>query len=713
MVRTDVLQRKRIRTLLVLFSIGILLLLIFRVGYWQIIKADWLRQRAADQWLLEIPAEAGRGDILDRNGNILASSVSCDSVVLHPNAIDQEDLDTVVAKLSQILGIDEETVRRKATSSNYSVVWLKRQITAEQAQQIIDSSLPGVSLTEDKTRYYPMGNFLTQVLGFTSVDGEGLEGLEARFNNYLKGIPGSVVFETDRDGNELPGSYEQFISPVDGNNIQLTIDVTLQSYAEQAMELCCAEQFVDRVMCIIMDPRTGEILAMVNKPDFDNNNPPRNDISLLTKLVRNGSISDVYEPGSTFKVVTLASALDAGVVSINSSFYCPSYKIVDGQKIKCWSVRSHGSQNLTQAAQNSCNPAFMTMALDMGIDTFYDYIYDFGFGSVSGLQLYGEASGIVTSQKYVKNVDIARIGFGQSIAITPLQLANAVSAAVNGGNLMQPYIIKNIISNDGEVIQSFEPAIIRNVISEQTSQTVRDILHAVVENGSGRNAKIEGYAIGGKTGTAQKYGENGAILPDEHISSFVGIAPIDNPRLVVLVVADNPKAGSSYGSIVAAPYVKMILENALPYLNIMPDIETGDEELAEVPDVRDMEAEEAINRLESNGFHYIIEGYSGRVVAQVPAPGVKIEKHSNVVILLENEDDQNQDMLVVVPDLYGLSAIEANNLLVENHLQLKILGSGNTVVSQSPAAGETAYFGDVITVTFEYVDKTDEDDNNN
>ncbi len=699
-VKTDTLQRKRVKALLLIFSATLLLLLIFRVGYWQILKSDWLREQAVQQWVRELPVEPKRGDIQDRNGNTLAVSVSCDTVVLHPKTIKDENLDHVVEQLSSILNMDNETVRKKATK-NYSVVWLKRQITEEQADRIRELDLEGVALTEDKKRYYPLGNFLTQVLGFTSIDGEGLEGIESRFDRYLRGTPGSIVTETDRDGRQLPGSYEEYVPPVDGNHVRLTIDTAIQSYAEKAMDLCLTEQKAKTAMCVVMNPNTGEILAMVNKPGYDSNEPPRHDIDLLRDLTRNKAIGDVYEPGSTFKVVTMASALDSGAINTGSTFYCPRYKMVDGQKIKCWSDRPHGHQTLVQAAQNSCNPAFMEMALAMGKSTFYDYLYKFGLGSATGLKMYGEASGIVMPEKYVKNVDLARIGFGQTIAVTPMQLVSAVSAVVNGGFLMKPYIIEGIYTPYGQQIESYQSEQIRQVISPETSTIMRDILYNVVENGSGRNAQLEGYKVGGKTGTAQKYGEDGQVLHDKHISSFVAIAPADDPALVCLVVVDEPGGFLHYGSIVAAPYAAMILEDALPYLNIMPEYEQTDDNIVEVPDVRGLAVEEAKYKLERKGLGYMVEGYSGDVASQIPVPGIRLKKGERVILQLEQEDDNGESQSVEVPDVVGLSPIEVNNLLTASNLKIKIMSSGTVAYKQEPVAGSEVVHGDTIKVYFE------------
>jgi len=727
--KSDALIRKRIEVLLILFSL-LVIALIFRAGYWQIYKADWLKELAQEQWAREIRIFADRGDILDKNGNPLAVSISCYTVVLHPSVIanqtgqiDNEDyLESLSKDLATILELSPEDVKEQASKKQSQVI-LKRNVTDSQADAIrlleykytvnndgvIEQKskyYSGITINEDVKREYPMGSFLTQVLGFTSIDGIGLEGIESKFDKYLRGVNGKLIVETDREGVKIADSYEQRVEPVDGNSLQLTIDATLQSFVESALDLCMMEQNALSATCVVMDPKTGAILAMSTKPDYDNNEPPRNDLDLLRELTRNKSVTDVYEPGSTFKLVTTAAALDSGAISVSSGFYCPGYRIIDGQRIKCWSDKPHGHSNLTQAVQRSCNPAFMDMAMYMGVNTFYDYIYDFGFGSKTGVKLYGESGGIVTAEKYVKNVDLARIGFGQAIAVTPLQLVNAVSAIANGGDLMQPYIAEKIISPEGEIIEEYSSEVIRKVISDYTSETMLEIMYQVVQDGSGRNCKIEGYKIGGKTGTAQKYGENGQVLHDKHISSFIAVAPIDDPQLVVLIAVDEPKAGLSYGSIVAAPYVKAFFEEALPYLNILPNTSNIDTiTKVEVPNVIDMTIEEAEIELARQGFGCISEGFDGKIVTQIPGPGTMLKSGANVIVQLKQVTDSGESYLVKVPDLFGLTPTEAMELLAENNLTMRIVSSGNVVMEQNPSKGTEVYRGSQVAVEFEYFEK--------
>ncbi len=708
-------SRRRINAIVLGFTVVLCATLIFRVGYWQIYKADWLKEKAADQWTRERPVSPQRGSILDVNGKMLAQSASSEMVVINPKqvaAAEQKSpgaFENVVSNLVSELGMNRDTVQRKVQDTTKSEILIKRQITREQATRLRELKLPGVYLSEDMKRYYPEGSFLTQVLGFTSVDGEGLEGVESRYNKYLAGTAGKIVSETDRDGLTIPDSVEQYIPPVDGNNVKLTIDSVIQSFAERDMAKCLKEQNAKKVTCIVMEPKTGKILAMVNKPDFDNNSPPRDDMALLQAAMRNTAVADALEPGSTFKILTLASGLDSGVINVNSTFDCVGYKIVEGQKIKCWSSRSHGHETLYEGVQNSCNPVFMTIALNMGKDRFYEYLYAFGLGKQTGIDLNGEATGIVTSPKYVRDIDLARIGFGQSIALTPLQLIAAASAAINGGSLMKPYIVDEVTTQEGNVVLRNEPEKLNQVIKPETSALVRDILKAVVEKGSGKNARISGYEVGGKTGTAQKYGADGRIMQNKHVASFIGFAPVNDPKYIVLVIVDEPNVAVDYGSIVAAPYVKTILEDSLKYGDVQPTVQGTEEpaEQVEVPDLSGMELEQAVVELQSKGFKYVVEGYGGAVSDQMPKPGFAADKGATVMIYLKQEDDGNADNQRAMPDLSNKTAIEVNTILESLGLQLKALGIGGKVVRQDPAPGTTVYSGEIVEVEFAYPPNAD------
>jgi stage V sporulation protein D (sporulation-specific penicillin-binding protein) len=716
----SVISRKRITAIIAFITLAMILAL-FRDGYWQIYKADWLKEKAADQWTRERPVAPQRGSILDANGKVLAQSASSYMVVVNPQQVATAEkknagaFENVVTNLAGVLGLDADSLRSKIGDKTKSEVLVKRQISRDQSEKLTGLKLPGVYQSEDMTRYYPNREFLTQVLGFTSVDGVGLEGVEASYDKYLAGTPGSIVSETDANGNAIPDSVEQYVPPVDGDNVQLTVNSVIQSFCEQAMNKCMQEQKPTKATCIVMDPKTGAILGMDTKPDFDNNSPPRDDMKTLQAEMRNTAVADAFEPGSTFKIVTLASGLDSGAINMNSTFYCPGYDLVEGQKIKCWSYRPHGSETLVEGAQNSCNVVFMNIALKMGRDTFYQYIYNFGLGKQLGVGLKGEASGIVTAPKYVRDIDLARIGFGQSIAVTPLQLITAASAAVNGGALMKPYIVKSITGPDGTVVNAYNPEKITQVIKPETSDEVRQILLSVVNNGTGRNGKIDGYDVGGKTGTAQEYGPDGKIVQNKHVCSFVGFAPANDPKYIVLVVVYEPNVAVDFGSIVAAPYAKSILENCLKYGDVPPKgaPSAAPHETVEVPDYTNIPVEQAISDLNVKGFKYSVEGYGGNVADQMPKPGFSAAKGSTVMLYLKKADDGGMESEVVMPDLSGHTAVEVNDILQSLGLQMKATGVGGVCKSQDPAPGTTIYKGEIVEVEFAYPEPTEDPADNN
>jgi stage V sporulation protein D (sporulation-specific penicillin-binding protein) len=491
-------------------------------------------------------------------------------------------------------------------------------------------------------------------------------------------------------------------------NIKLTIDSGIQHFAEKAAEHAMKEYQTKKVYCIVMEPKTGKVLAMVNKPTFDSNQPPRElGFEGMQKFIKNFTCKDSVDPGSIFKVITLSAALEEKVVNSNTTFYCPGYRIVDGDKIKCWKTEGHGTETLEEVVQNSCNPAFMDMALWLGKDKYYSYLDGFGFGKITGIDVLGESAGILIPKEAVKNVDLARIGFGQSISATPIQIITGISAAINGGNLMTPYLVEEIFTSNidsktgnitNETIESFEPHVEQRVISESTSETVRNILESVVDEGSGKNAAIAGYSIGGKTGTAQKYGEDHQVITDRHVSSFIGFAPVDDPKLIVLMMLDEPIAEVDYGSIVAAPYVKMILEDALPYLGVEEDRDDGIEKLTTVvPDLTGIPLTEAISMIEAANLDYSLDGGEGDVVAaQIPMPEAEVPENTKLLLYL----DEQADIQTIVPDVEGLTVREANAVLLEKKLRLVINGKG-LAVSQTPMAGEVANVNGKVTVVFE------------
>lgn len=712
--QTSVTNRRRLGCLLVLFAI-LLLFGLIALGYRMLFQASWLQEKAASQWTRQQTVTAARGDITDRDGTIIAGSTTSWTVALLPQTLkdaqDKEDKraaqegrpalnlkEATAQVLSQILDMDTDVILQKLANDKKYEVWLKRLVTDDQAQAIRNQAMPGVRLIEDTKRYYPMNSLLCQVLGFTSVDGVGLEGLEATMNRYLTGTDGYVKLETDVSGRELPESIEEYVDATNGANVELTISAPIQSITEKIMAQALEEQGAEKVCAIVMDPNTMEVLAMANLPDFDLNNIPRTDGEALSRLSRNTAVADAYEVGSIFKILTLAAALDTGAAKTNSAYFCPGYHIVNGTRIKCWSQRPHGSQSLAEAAANSCNPAFMQMGLAMGADTFYGKLYDFGLGAKTGSLFASESTGIVTSIKYIRDTDLARIAFGQSIAVTPLQMITAASAAINGGTLKVPMIVRRVVREDGVVLVRYETETVRQVVSEETSKTVREILTGVVDNGTGRNGAVPGYSVGGKTGTAQKYDENGRVTSANHVATFIGFAPADDPQVIVMVLVDNPSVGSHYGSTAAAPYASKILEETLHYLNIAPDRKV-EEGTVEVPDVRLMDLESATASVASHGLTPIVEGYGESVYQQSPMPGTRVQSGEPVILQL-NQYREMVDTLVVVPDLAGMTPAEAVMALREVGLKLVIQGTGYRATRQTPAASTYAMEGDEVFVSF-------------
>lgn len=690
-----------------LFAVSaVFLILIARLFYIQILKGDYYRAQGERQWTWDLSVSAMRGSIVDRNGNALAQSATSMTVVLRPSQIRSADKKgeegtsarRVAQALSQILEMDEESVYKQAARTDVQELWLKRQISVQQEEQIIEANLPGVGFVEDTKRFYIRANFLSQVLGYTNIDGIGQEGLEASYNKYLVGTDGQVVSEKSANGDDLPFSSTYYVDAQDGYDVVTTIDYVIQSFAEQALEDAMAELDAEKVEAIVMDPDTGAVLAMAKKPDMDNNDLPRDDIEQLTALSRNTLISDSYEPGSTFKVITASSALDMGLVNTSELFNCAGTITIDGDTIRCWRhYNPHGTEDLKMALRNSCNPVFVTLALRMGTDAFYDYIRDFGFGQRTGIDLYGEAAGIVTNEKYVRSTDLARIGFGQSIAVTPIQMISAVSAVVNGGRLMQPYLVSSVVDQDGGVVARFEPTFVRQVIKEETSATMRELLQFVVDDGVS-NARIDGVAVGGKTGTAQKYDANGNIMTDAHIASFVGFLPADDPELVVLVIVDGAKTSADTGSQIAAPIAKTIMEQSYQYLHSVAFTQEN-ETYVKVPSIVGLTPDQAREKLEEMGLLLELDGDMEYISSQAPLSGTSVPNGSSVKAFGSAQENGAADF-VRVPDVTGMKQEQAAAALEEKGLVAEFSGEGRAAHQSEPAGSQVAR-GTKVTVEME------------
>lgn len=726
MAAPSVTNKKRLLVMLISFTL-IFTGLIGRLGYIHLIWGKELQKKAAGQWTRNLAVYPKRGMIKDRNGNILAQSGSSETIAARPNQI--EDPKGVAELLAPILELDQDKLYEKLSDTKSSFVWIKRQIPREVANEVRALGIKGIDFTEEPKRYYPNRELASHVLGFTMKYAEGDDGLKGQdgielyYDKYLKGLAGKIVMETDAKGREMPNNVDRYIPPIDGLNVILTIDQVIQHFTEKATKDAMDKYKAKKVYAIVMDPNTGEVLAMANMPNFDPNEPPRElGYEQMQDYVKNFLAKDSMDPGSTFKVITTACALDTGAKTINDTFNCPGFRLLDGnQRIRCHKAGGHGHQTFAEAVENSCNPAFVDMALAIGKDKFYKYIDAFGFGKKTGIDINGEAQGIVIPREAVKNLDLARIGFGQSISVTPLQLIAATAAAINGGNYMKPYLAKaltetTIDKETGEeyeqIVKSFEPQKLRQVISKETSKEVAKILQGVVENGSGANAYLPGYRVGGKTGTAQKYGEDGKIVQGKHIASFIGFAPADDPQVIVLFAVDEPQVAVDFGSVVAAPYVQMILKDILPYLGVEPKFDEETAELnkkVEVPDVIGKEFSEAYAILDERELNYLSGGSGTIIKDQMPKPGAIVKVNTTVLLYggdppsseeesVESEGEPAEGK-IIVPDVKNKSIREANNVLVSEGLKLKIEGSG-IALEQDPPAGSQVEPGTIITVKF-------------
>ncbi|MBR2023299.1 MAG: hypothetical protein IJ996_02115 [Clostridia bacterium] len=550
-------------------------LLCGRFFYVQVIWQEELGYRALDQWTREIPIVAQRGEIVDRNGVVLAENQTAYTVFARSNAL--KDVEKTAKELAMALGKDEGKLYETLTKKKASEVTLAKKVGKAEIENLAKLSLDGIYYARDNVRTYPKTTTLCQVLGFTSYDGSGTTGVEKYYDEFLSGKNGELLYETDLVGKEIQGSVATYLPAEDGYNVQLTIDYGVQRIVESALERVTREYNPLSAECIVLDVNTFEVLALANYPCYDLNDIPRDDITALNKLSRNLLVCDVYEPGSTFKIITSAINLEeyakgnARAVSPNYVFSSSRTRSVDGTTVKCWSNHANGkhcNQTLAEALNNSCNPCFTDMALRLGKQTFYSYLSAFGFGKRTGIDYGGEAYGLLMSEKAVRDCDLARIGFGQTIAVSGLQLACATASAINGGYYYQPRLVKKIYADDGYVLKEYTPTLRNRTVSEETSKTLAKMLEGVVTVGSGKRAYIEGYGVGGKTGTGQRW-KDGRLDQGKYTSSFVGFFPYDNPKYLTLVIVNEPQ-GQYYGSVVASPVAKEIFEGIISLQNIQP-----------------------------------------------------------------------------------------------------------------------------------------------
>ena len=557
--------------MVLVFSASLLLLTLLGVRLGKLMLADsgYYAKLAEDLHERERPIKAARGRILDRNGEVLADNHTvCTISVIHSQITDSE---RVVEVLTKELGLDKETVQKKVGKIS-SMEWIQKNVEKEVGDRIRSYGLAGVKVDEDYRRYYPYGSMASKVLGFTGGDNQGIIGLEVEYESILEGISGQILALTDARGIELTGVGESRRDPVAGKDLVISLDYNIQQYAEQAARQVMEKKQADSVSILIMNPKNGELYAMTNMPEFDLNEPftllPEyagiaETQDALNQMWRNGCINDTYEPGSTFKIITASAGLEEGVVTLNDTFSCPGYRIVEDRRIRCHKVGGHGAETFLQAAQNSCNPVFIDVGLRLGVDRYFSYFRQFGLSEKTGIDLPGEAATIMHKKENVGQVELATISFGQSFQITPVQLIATVSSLINGGTRVTPHFGLQARDASGALTQIFSCPEGERIVSEQTSATLRNVLEQVVDGGSGKNAYIEGYRIGGKTATSETLPRSA----NRYISSFIGFAPADDPQVIVLCVINNPQ-GLYYGGLIAAPVVKGIFENILPYLGI-------------------------------------------------------------------------------------------------------------------------------------------------
>lgn len=556
--------------------------LVYLMGF----RSDYYYEKAKDLHEREREIKAARGEILDANGRVLASNRTvCTISVIHSQIQEPEK---VIAMLAKELDMEESAVRKRVEKVS-SIERIRTNVDKVVGDRIREYELSGVKVDEDFKRYYPYGTLASKVLGFTGGDNQGIVGLEVKYDSILAGTPGKILTTTDARGVELDAIGESRIDPVSGDNLRISLDADIQEYVQQAAEKVMEEKQADRVSILLMNPQNGEIVAMANVPEFDLNEPfalPENTSveglsdqekqDLLNQMWRNPCLNDTYEPGSTFKIITMSAGLEAGVVSLEDSFYCPGYKLVEDRRIHCAKRTGHGAENFLVGAQNSCNPVFIEVGLRLGVENYYKYFKQFGLLKLTGIDLPGEAGTIMHQKKNMGEVELATVSFGQSFQITPIQLATTVSALVNGGRRVTPHLGVAVESPDGTYVKKLEYPVEEGILSEKTSETVRYILEHVVSEGSGRNAQVSGYTVGGKTATSQTLPRSA----NRYISSFLGFAPAEEPQILGLCIIHNPQ-GIYYGGTIAAPVIQKIFENVLPYLEVP---KTGKTEISPSPE---------------------------------------------------------------------------------------------------------------------------------
>ncbi|MBQ7669061.1 MAG: PASTA domain-containing protein [Clostridia bacterium] len=703
--------KHRIIFLLVISCLA-LIALIFKTAWIQIVDSDWLQKKAYESQTRDRTISSKRGTIYSSDNTILAKSYSVETVKVIPAQVTNQA--EMATKLSEILELDYQEVYDKL-GEKVSEVTIKDNVDKEKTdlirQWILDTKSKGIKIDESVKRFYPNNNLASHVIGFYGTD-KGLYGIEKSYDDVLTGTPGRIISETDGRGNNIPFSSESYYAAQDGRDLVLSIDSSIQYFAEKYLEKAVVDNKCNKGgVAIVMKPTTGDVLAMAVKPDFDLNTPfgPYNDEqeeiwdtitseekrNIRESMWRNNAISDTYEPGSTFKVITASAAIDSGKFTTDSKMVCTGSITIAGSTMKCWRYyRPHGTQTFTEALMNSCNPAFISVGLAIGKETLRKYIDAFGFTEKTGIDLPGEASGVFHAIQAMRDTEVATTAFGQRFNITPIELVTAISAVANDGKLMKPRIVKEIRDAEGNTISEIKPEVVRQVISKEAAETVKTMMERVVDKGTGGNAYIKGYRIGGKTGT----GEQGIGASTWYVASFVGVAPIEKPEVVVLVALFDPKGDSHGGGAIAAPVVKNILADTLSYLQINPYIDPNDpgKTTISVPNVRGMDLEEAIKTLKNVGLSYSTQGKGNKVADQIPKANIEVIANSKIILYTEEGVEK---LKVTVPSVVGQSPNNAAEILKNVGLNINADGLG-VADSQEPAAGTQVDKGSIVNVKF-------------
>jgi len=693
--------RQRIIIIFGFLTVG-LLLLTGRMIYLQTFRSAALASQALDNRTQSITVEAKRGAIYDRNGQELAISIDTESVYISPAKIKKSgDPQATAHDLAELLALDEADILKKIEPGT-AFAWVKRQAllpNSAESKKLKALELPGVYTIKESRRFYPEKEMASHVVGITGVDNVGLEGIDYYYNDLLSGTPGLLVAETDRKGNAIPETEHYSVPSQDGMNLVLTLDSNIQHVAELELDKIWKERSPESASIIVMDPRTGEVLALANRPNYD----PNHFKDYPVKNRRNVSVNNAMEPGSTGKIITAAAALEEGVVRPGDIFYCPSSIKVQDRTIHESHNESYGNLTFQQLMEKSSNVGFVQVGLKLGLERYYRYVRAFGLGQKTGIDLPGESPGILVPEKSARQIDLATMAFGQANATTPLQLITAVSAIANDGRMMKPHLVKEIRDREGRLVQRIEPETVREVVSQETSRQVRLILEGAVKEGTGERAYIAGYRVGGKTGTAQKISPNGGYLENAFVTSFVAMAPVNAPQLVTLVTIDNPKGDLVFGATTAAPSAKAIFEYSLPYLGVLkqgqvaaPSTKKPDP-VAYVPDLVGLTSKAAQQKAASNKLQIKMVGQGTKVWSQQPAAHTQVKPGSIVEIMMTGDTGGNNAPLV--PDVRGKSMREAASVLKANGYVIRPQGSG-LAIEQNPLPGSPLAAGSEVRVIF-------------